>query len=338
LVALNRKGEMPRQEVLDYFQAVYDSQIRHVDDVLRKFFAALEAEGLLEDLTVVLTSDHGEEFGEHGELLHNQIYRETLHVPLLLVHPSLETGKRIPDLVQSIDIAPTFYDIAGIEPPQAISGKSLVPLAEGAVEAPRQAFAETWDGQSRGLIRQTEGGLHQLVWSTPPSKGEWAWITQRGEMIFDTFGQEWVAEAASFHVPRQVEILVDGKPVDDPGFDPMVSPDGTTLRLQLPQDDRKKRVTVRATSCEVPAELGLSEDPRCLSIRLRVSDLWRIQLFDNASDPLQARDLSGEDSGLSRSMLRQLGAHRPEPLFTAGERELDPELEARLRALGYLND
>ena len=109
-----------------------------------------------------------------------------------------------------------------------------------------------------------------------------------------------------------------------------------TLRLALPRDGRKKRVTLRPDTCGIPAELGLSDDPRCLAFRLAAPELWRIELFDNLEDPGQASDLSSEKSDLSLSLLRKLERHRPEPVAPAATLDLDPELEERLRSLGYL--
>ncbi|MHC5066853.1 MAG: sulfatase, partial [Planctomycetota bacterium] len=63
--------------------ALYDGGIRYTDDLLRRFFDGLAREGLLDNTLIAITSDHGEEFLEHGGLLHRVLYRETLRVPMI---------------------------------------------------------------------------------------------------------------------------------------------------------------------------------------------------------------------------------------------------------------
>ena len=198
---LNQQGKVHDDSVKDYYRAAYDAQIRYLDDVLRDFFGTLEAMGLLDEMTIVLTSDHGEEFAEHGKLLHGQIYRETLHVPLIVLHPGLPPGRRIPHLVQSIDIAPTLYDLAEVEAPPPMSGASLVPLLQG--EEPvgaRDALVTSENSAARSLVRQTDdGSLHQLLWLPREVPEDGLWISR--ELTFDTFGDEFVARIESFHQP-----------------------------------------------------------------------------------------------------------------------------------------
>ncbi len=212
LTALNRQNAMPGEEVLDYYRAIYDSQIRFLDDRLRDFFARLEDMGLLDETTIVLTSDHGEGFAEHGRLLHEQVYREALHVPLIVVHPELEPGLRIPQLVESIDIAPTLLELAEVEPAQPMSGDSLLPLLLGsAPQGPREAFAEGIERSERAILRQTENELHHLVFKPQDLRSQGNWMAR--ELSLDTFEDELEFEIESFHESRQLEILVNGEPV-----------------------------------------------------------------------------------------------------------------------------
>ena len=471
---LNQRGTPLDDDVKEYYRAAYDAQIRYLDDVLRDFFTNVEAMGLMEETTVVLTADHGEELADHGKLLHGQIYRETLNVPLIVLHPTLPQGRRLQPLVRSIDIAPTLFDLAGIEAPAPMSGVSFVPLLEGREpKGPSEALVESDNRAIRGLVRQAgDGSIHQLLWVQQENDEAGLWIS--GEMTFDTFGDELVARVESFRRPRGLEVLVDGERFENLGLelpreegrtwvsraasfnsqeeevrvrlqsfgrprrlevlvgedkldkillqssttaglesveetwvpsgevpgeawigtDPVVlrfslgpgegarrvtlrtegcnssaelglSPDPRclsfqilesrglgrafeassdlivptdprTLRLTLPRPGQKKRITLRPDSCDVPAELGLSEDRRCLSLRVAVPELWRIELFDNRKDPRQASDLSSENSDLSLSMLRALQGYKLQPLAPAATRSLEPELEDRLRALGYL--
>ena len=149
--------------MLSYFAALYDATINYVDDVLAELFAHLERLGLLADTTIVITSDHGEELQEHGKMNHTQIYHETLHVPLIVVHPDLERGERVRTLVQSIDIAPTLLGLAGIEPGTPLPGHDLIATAfrDSMIERP-EAWSESGK-RHRGLYRQSDDRLLHLL-------------------------------------------------------------------------------------------------------------------------------------------------------------------------------
>jgi arylsulfatase A-like enzyme len=117
----------------------YDAEIRHADEQLGRLFDRLQALDLYNDATIVLSGDHGEEFGEHG------LYREhwsthdsTQHVPLIVKPPAntdVERGHRS-ELVTNVDIAPTIADYAGLDRPNQWQGRSLRGLIEGT--------ADTW--------------------------------------------------------------------------------------------------------------------------------------------------------------------------------------------------
>jgi arylsulfatase A-like enzyme len=97
-----------------YFSDLYDGGILHADALLGAFLDDLARAGILDRLLFVVTADHGEEFMEHGVMLHWKLYRTVTHVPLLMRFPGARAGgMRISDIVQSIDIAPTMLDAAG---------------------------------------------------------------------------------------------------------------------------------------------------------------------------------------------------------------------------------
>jgi arylsulfatase A-like enzyme len=182
-VAFNRGEGQITAEAREYYRALYDAQINATDDVVKDFFADLDELGLAQDVTVVLTSDHGEEFLEHGKMAHEQVYHECLHVPLLVLQPGQRQAQRVSALVRSIDIAPTLYDLAGLpeEARPRVSGRSLAPLIRGA-SPPRaqEAYAEAFVSRDRALYRQSRrGSLFVLVQreisaegALPPSRSE----------------------------------------------------------------------------------------------------------------------------------------------------------------------
>jgi arylsulfatase A-like enzyme len=120
----------------------YDESIRDSDLRVGETLAALRELGLEENTLVVLTSDHGEEFFEHGGCDHGEtLYDEVLHVPLVLRHPAgIASGVRIPGQVRLIDVAPTILALLDLEIPEGFAGRSLTPQLSGEAED-RPVFA-----------------------------------------------------------------------------------------------------------------------------------------------------------------------------------------------------
>ena len=84
------------------------------------------------DTLVIVTSDHGEAFGEHDNFLHEDLYGETLRVPLILRYPGhLPAGLRIAQGGRLLDLMPTILDLLGLPAPPEIQGQSLAALARG---------------------------------------------------------------------------------------------------------------------------------------------------------------------------------------------------------------
>jgi len=105
--------------------------IASVDDNIGRVLDYLDESGLAENTLVVYTSDQGFYLGEHGWFDKRFMYEESFRTPLLMRLPSTIKKGKIDQLVQNIDFAPTFLDLAGVEIPEAIQGESLVPLLKG---------------------------------------------------------------------------------------------------------------------------------------------------------------------------------------------------------------
>lgn len=137
--AAGLNGLEPSPADLEVGRAYHRSEISHADRTLRSLFGRLEATGFLEDAIVVVTSDHGEAFGEHGLLEHGLLYAENLHVPLLLWSPGrVPAGQRLSAQVSSVDVAPTLLELAGLPAPAATEGRSLVPWLRGETSEHRE--------------------------------------------------------------------------------------------------------------------------------------------------------------------------------------------------------
>lgn len=108
----------------------YMSVIRSLDRNIGKVLDYLEKNGLLENTLVVYTSDQGFYMGEHGWFDKRFMYEESFRTPLVARLPGGEKGK-IEQMVQNIDYAPTFLELASVEIPEDIQGESLLPLLKG---------------------------------------------------------------------------------------------------------------------------------------------------------------------------------------------------------------
>jgi len=121
-------NQQQRDVFLSYLLSRYDGEIRYVDYSIGAFLEGLKRLGLSGNTLVILTSDHGEEFYEHGNFLHtNKFYDELIHVPLILRMPNvIPGGKVIADVVRHIDIMPTVCDILGVGLKVPVEGVSLM--------------------------------------------------------------------------------------------------------------------------------------------------------------------------------------------------------------------
>jgi len=120
--------------LLGRLRDLYRCQVAYVDEAIGEVLDALRAEGLYEDALVIVASDHGEEFLEHGHLGHSQhLYDELIRVPFVVKPPSgTDVGARVDGLVEYLDITPTALDFAGAELPAELRGRSLrEPMATG---------------------------------------------------------------------------------------------------------------------------------------------------------------------------------------------------------------
>ncbi len=123
-------GEM--EPVVNHLRNYYDEFIRYCDSTFEKFILELEKRGVTDNTIIILSSDHGESF-EHGYFTHGGpfLYEDVTHIPLIIKEPGQRNGKVFNDLVEQIDIPATILDYAGIDIPEWMEGRSLLPLIKG---------------------------------------------------------------------------------------------------------------------------------------------------------------------------------------------------------------
>ena len=121
---------------------LYDEFIRYCDGQFEEFINRFESRNEHKNITVILTSDHGESF-QHDTYGHGyqHLYEQHTHVPLIIKEHDQKDGKVIQDLVEQIDIPATILDFAHISVPDWMEGRSLIPLMEGKDLPPIPAFS-----------------------------------------------------------------------------------------------------------------------------------------------------------------------------------------------------
>jgi arylsulfatase A-like enzyme/Tfp pilus assembly protein PilF len=114
----------------------YDAEVAYTDELVGGFLDDLERRGLLDRTLIVLTADHGEGLGDHGENSHGFfVYDSTVHVPLIVRFPGRHlAGTRIDAPVSHVDIVPTILEMTGQGIPERLQGRSLLPVLENARE------------------------------------------------------------------------------------------------------------------------------------------------------------------------------------------------------------
>lgn len=115
-----------------YLKQIYDLKIRDADQRLGTFISRLKSTGLYEKSIIVVMSDHGDEFLEHGGLDHGiSLYQEQLHVVMMMHFPGYSRRQDVQQTVRTIDIFPTIFDAMGLQGPSGADGVSLLPLLRG---------------------------------------------------------------------------------------------------------------------------------------------------------------------------------------------------------------
>jgi len=118
--------DVPNLDTVLVLKKLYDAHVRECDDFIRAFFDILEIHNVLDDTTAIITSDHGEEFAEHGGLSHDgKMFSELLDIPLLIYESDRSAGEVCDTLVSNMDISPTILRMFGIAHSDDMDGRVL---------------------------------------------------------------------------------------------------------------------------------------------------------------------------------------------------------------------
>lgn len=146
---------------LDHLLGLYDGSIRFADKQFGELLEKVEQAGELENTLIVVLSDHGEEFREHGGWLHESVYDEILRVPLIVRFPAgvYEEfhGRQVDDVARLVDVLPTVLEVLAVEAPFT-QGSSLVPVIEGNDTTPRPVLSH-WPRKNMYALRSEDWKL-----------------------------------------------------------------------------------------------------------------------------------------------------------------------------------
>jgi arylsulfatase A-like enzyme len=153
-------GTDERAAARNYYMARYDESIRYVDSEAGKLVEKLEQLRLFDNTMIIVTSDHGEGFGEHDTVSHGwSLYQEELWVPLLIKYPRQTVGRVSDNNVSLVDLMPTVLEVVGAKTPEYLHGVSLLSVGENQLSRP--IFAEAYLSASKVSKR----GTSPAAWS-----------------------------------------------------------------------------------------------------------------------------------------------------------------------------
>ncbi|MBN2463331.1 MAG: sulfatase [Dehalococcoidia bacterium] len=155
-----KQGRRPAQmsaSDIETLKGLYDACIRYVDDAIGELLEQIE--GQLENTIIIITADHGDEFGEHFTFGHGMLYEGVIHVPLIIIGPGIRPGDSVDGQVCHMDIAPTIMDLVGENIPDSFYGESLLPLIERPRKSARGAIStlSVPARQQRAIAYRTPG-------------------------------------------------------------------------------------------------------------------------------------------------------------------------------------
>ena len=140
---LKTEMEQHPEDIFQQIRLIYDRGLRGTDDHVGYVYEALKELGLLENTVLIITSDHGEKFGEHGgKLDHGMLFHTDLHVPLVIAGPGVNAkGRVVGQRVSLIDLAPTIFDLADITyAARDYPGRTLLPMLNGDPEPEKARY------------------------------------------------------------------------------------------------------------------------------------------------------------------------------------------------------
>jgi arylsulfatase A-like enzyme len=231
-------------ELLKIYQDWYDGSIRAMDAEIGRLLEAMREMGLDRDTLVVWGADHGEEFWEHNQLFHGQsVYGELNQVPLVFRWPNspeIKKGIMLDQQVQNLDIMPTILELAGIQGPTNMQGRSLLPLLNGRGVA-------TW--QEQPAITQT------LVDTAPPPGSASTNKVPKPHIGIIERGWKLVRKEVD---PEAVEELYE-HPIDPLNLTNVIKSNSPSARVK-PLEEALESWKTRAKAAQLPSDETMTQE------------------------------------------------------------------------------
>jgi tetratricopeptide (TPR) repeat protein len=158
------------------FEKPYDAEIAFMDSQIKRLLDWLEAKKLTDRTTIMVVGDHGEGFGDHGEIGHGIfVYQETMLVPLIIVSPGITSPSRVPTLVEVADIFLTALELFGLPSPDGLSSRSLLPALAGKSMDDQECYSESH------MMFNSHGFAEQRALTTR----KWKYISSARPELYD---------------------------------------------------------------------------------------------------------------------------------------------------------
>jgi arylsulfatase A-like enzyme len=135
----------------------------NIDIQLGKVLDKLKAMGELDNTYIIYTSDHGMSIGRHGLMGKQNLYEHTWRVPFIIKGPGIESGKRVKGNIYLLDVLPTLCELAGIDTPNTVQGKSFNPVLKGEKEVVRDVMYGVYAGGTKPGMRTVKKGDWKLI-------------------------------------------------------------------------------------------------------------------------------------------------------------------------------
>lgn len=196
------------------YPKTYLGEIAFMDAQLKRIFDWLDRNGLREKTLVAVVGDHGESFGEHGEVGHGMfLYRPSLHVPMIVAHPSLTPRPfRVKNTVGAIDLFPTILELFAIPRPEGLMSTSLVESIRTGHQPPHHVYSESdyvWQTYGWAQQRCLTEEQRKFISSTRPELFDRKTDDVEKNNIFDPRRQEAVEISNRLAELYQEMVLVE---------------------------------------------------------------------------------------------------------------------------------
>jgi len=200
LKRLSDEGTRLPENDRERIRALYAEEVAYTDAMVGRVLRSLRGTGILDRAIVVITSDHGEEFQEHGRFLHESVFEPVVRVPLWIRFPRGEHAGVVDSLAQGIDVAPTILDALGFSIPDAMQGRSLLSIVRGEPSPKRYALIQSLALRTERFKAMPDGGggRGRLLFDLASDPGETTDVSSRYPEVLEDM-ERWLVEMMERH-------------------------------------------------------------------------------------------------------------------------------------------